>query len=331
MRDTERLILFHNNPPDLDKCVEIDGADLELVLEHVELTRHIQEIHSLFRILLVNAEKLTSEYIVYNYGGVFRDGEKADSDEDYYKINAYVISIISSGRALKESMDVFTKTVSDSCPEKAAYIDYDRALYDGSFAYRFIIHMRNYAQHAHLPVTCTDGVYFFDFTVILAKPHFTHKASIKEEMTRYRDEIIKLYDNNPTLSLTLTLAEFVYILLALYYRFLLSFKRLVYDSANTFSEIITRYPDNVVDGAFVYNTDDDGFIHAALVSDDSCLMIDNYLEEAKDKFEENKTEWEELKGSMISYYKENESANPKIGRLSAILSDPVKEASEQEK
>lgn len=297
--DTEQFVLLHGNSPSFASCIELDSNDLTCVEKHVELARHIKEIYGLYRVFLFNIEALRGEYDLFSNGAAYHNGELADAEDDYYKMNAFIISILTSGKALKDSMETFVRShLSEGNPERLSFEETNRSLYDGCFSYKFLLRLRDYTQHAHLPVDCFEGVYCFNIATIQAKPHFKHNAALEAEMIRFRDEMIKLYDSNPTLSLTWTLAEYVSVLLSLLSKFFDIVRPLIYDSTQHFSEVVSRYSSNVINGGFVYAMIDN-FAHLVDMNDNTNQMVDSYCTEVVDKTMQFQQDWAVLTEGTI--------------------------------
>ena len=112
--DTERLILTDGGkrPNNLQK---LSPQDIIIAETYVETTRHLQEIHQLYQIFIFQIENFLSRYTLYNSGGVYKNHDvfdrllPADSDSDHIAINVHIISIISAGRTLSESMESYIK------------------------------------------------------------------------------------------------------------------------------------------------------------------------------------------------------------------------------
>ncbi len=138
---------------------------------------------------------------------MFREQNPANSGADYISVNSHIINIISAGRTLIESMECYIKNNSDIGDAKQKYLDYYHNTYDSSFAYRFLIRLRDYSQHGHLPVSSTGNNYYFDLIQISNKPHYNHNKTFETQMKSIIDEILEKYHNTPTISLTETLAE----------------------------------------------------------------------------------------------------------------------------
>lgn len=297
--DTEQFFLLNDDSPSFDAYTELEPNDSKCVDEFVELARHVKEIYGLFRVFLFNIEALRENYELYAYGGCFRTGVLADSEDDYFKINAYVINILTAGKALKDSMETFVSSnLAEGSSERIAFDNANHSLYDGCFSYRFLLRLRDYTQHAHLPVDCFAGVYNFNLATIQAKPHFDHNAKMEAEMLRFRDEMIKLYNSNPTLSLTLTLAEYVSVLLSLLSKFFDIVKPIMYAATQRYLEVAARYSSNVINGGFVYAIIDN-IAHLIDINDNTNEMVDKYFDEVVEKTMQFQQEWAELTEGMI--------------------------------
>ena len=163
--------------------VSLSESELTVSRHHVEITRHLQEIHHLFLMLKYDIESLQKEYTLDVSGKVFRGGKPAKREEDFIAVNAHVINIISAGRTLTEAMECYINTNERIEPEaKNRYKSFCSNTYDKSFSYRLLIRLRDFSQHGHLPVCKTHNNYCFDLKQILEKPHFNHNEKLRRQM-----------------------------------------------------------------------------------------------------------------------------------------------------
>lgn len=298
--DTERIYRTHDELEEI-AFAELDCNDLKAVRDYVEITRHLQEIHSLFLIFKFQIELMQKEYILMNDGKVFFNEHPANREEDYIAINAYVTNIISAGKTLVEAMDCFINMDYPPCDSgyKQEYLDYYHGIYDSSFAYRFMIRLRDYAQHGHLPVDNEKNSFCFNLINILKKPHYNQNKTLQKQMTQVADEVMDVYDDIPTLSLTLTLAEFVSKLLFIYQRFWTAVEESLLEAQKNSQEVLGKYPENIMNasavfpGCFIYEVID-GWAHAINIADDSISMFSQFKIEAQDICDEYATAWSEL-------------------------------------
>lgn len=299
--DTEKTYRTHGQMGDL-AIVELAADDLESFKRHVEITRHLQEIHSLFSIFKFQIDILQKEYILKSDGSVFTNQNAADREEDYIAINAYSINIISAGKTLVQSMESFVKMdyFSPDDQLKKEYLEYYHKIYDHSFAYRLMIRLRDYAQHGHLPIDNEGNNYHINLDTILRKPHYNHNKTMAYEMKKIADEISDTYDDTPTFSLTRTLAEFVSKLSLLYERFWDIAENTLLKSQKRAQDIIKKYPENIINasetfpGFFIYDEEPEGWIHAVSCADDPEAMYHRFKNEARKTCDEYTAAWHEL-------------------------------------
>lgn len=299
--DTEKTYRTHGQMGDL-AIVELAADDLESFKRHVEITRHLQEIHSLFSIFKFQIDILQKEYILKSDGSVFTNQNAADREEDYIAINAYSINIISAGKTLVQSMESFFKMdyFSPDDQLKKEYLENYHKIYDHSFAYRLMIRLRDYAQHGHLPIDNEGNNYHINLDTILRKPHYNHNKTMAYEMKKIADEISDTYDDTPTFSLTRTLAEFVSKLSLLYERFWDIAENTLLKSQKRAQDIIKKYPENIINasetfpGFFIYDEEPEGWIHAVSCADDPEAMYHRFKNEARKTCDEYTAAWHEL-------------------------------------
>lgn len=304
--DTEKTYRTYGPLKDIT-IVKLGANDLEDFKRHVEITRHLQEIHSLFLIFKFQIDILQKEYTLKSGGRVFINQRVADRQEDYIAINAHTINIISAGKTLVQSMESFVDM--DYFPPdselKKEYLDYYHNVYDHSFAYRLMIRLRDYAQHGHLPIDNNGNEYHINLVTILRKPHYNHNKTIADEMKKIADEVGDVYDDIPTFSLTLTLAEFTSKLLSIYQKFWNISENALLKSQKCAQDIIKRYPENIINtseessGFFIYDEEPEGWIHAVSCADDPGAMYTQFKNEAQETFDEYMNAWHELtKGTV---------------------------------
>ncbi len=283
--DSERIFFFDKEPLDIS-FNELSSDDLKTARCHVELHRHTEKIHQLFLMFKFNLDCIQNNYTLMNSGEVFQNNNPAKGDEDYIAINAYVNNLISAGRTLIESMECYFNVLHNDDEQKNQYLDYYHNTYDKSFAYRFLIRLRDFSQHGHMPVFKQGHNYYFDLKQILETPHFNHNNALKQQMKRSADEIIEIYRDNPTLSLTKTLAEYVSQLLLIYHKFWLQIEPNIIDASLKFQSIIKSNAQNIIDNGngfakfFIYDVVE-GNAHATPIDINSQAMLQNFKEEAR--------------------------------------------------
>ena len=296
--DTE-LLFFNHNGFNLETYEDLPEYELNVVKRYVEITRHLHEIHQLYQMFIFNIDALLNTYELKGSGDILRRGEPARLETDYIAINAYTNNIISSGRTLVEAMECYVKVVyPEDDPVQGEYSNYYHSVYDSSFSYRLLIHLRNYAQHGHLPVSLEETGYCFNLYHILHKPHFNHKKNMETQMINIIQEIKDTYQDTPTLSLTYTLVEFIAQLLSIYEKFWFSIGDELVKGDLQFRQITHDYPQNVVRNTsgkpeyFLYEIKD-GNADLAYLKEDATQMLCEYYGEAISSYLKYKNSWED--------------------------------------
>ena len=304
--DTEKTVTFRDQIE--LSASELSPDEVELAKHHVEITRHLQEIQQLYLMFQYALDCIDSKYTLMSNGKVLKNNDPANTEADFIAINAMVNNLISAGRTLVESMECY---VSENYPkdnsDRKAYMDFYHKAYDNSFPYRFLIRMRDYSQHGHLPVNQDAEWYGFDLYQVLSKPHFKHNGRIKQQLENVVKEVVDIYGDIPRLSLAMTLAEFTAYLLAIYHQFWVSVESEVIVSEKMFKELISNYPENVnavEDGnvsLFIYDVDDDGVAHVVFTDDDASQMLSMFKAEAKEVADRYMNSWNQLKQGTLAF------------------------------
>lgn len=304
--DTEKTFVLRDQNVEFS-AAELSPDEVELSKNYVELTRHLQEIRHLYLMFQYGLDCIDSKYILMSNGKLLKNNEPAITEADFIAINAMVNNLISAGRTLVESMECY---VSENYPkensDRKGYMDFYHKTYDGSFPYRFLIRMRDYSQHGHLPVNQYGEWYGFDLYQVLKKPHYKHNGMIKQQLENVVKEAMDIYGDIPRLSLAMTLAEFTAYLLAIYHQFWVAVEPAMTASEKKFKELIANHPENVnVVGdenvsLFIYDIDADGLAHMVFVDDDVSQMVSMFKIEAKEVADRYMNSWHQLKqGTLI--------------------------------
>lgn len=216
-----------------------------------------------------------------------------------------IINLIGSARTLTESMDCYVDEIFESeSTDVEAFHGFTHSIYDGCFAYRFLIRLRDFSQHGHPPVSQKDMNYFFDLRQILEMPHFTHNKQIKEQLSASVAEIMDAYHGYPHLGITMTVAEFTVGLWNVYHYFLSCVKTHLQKSFTQAQTIIERYPKNIVlkkdefSGLFVYSVNDK-HANVITVGENTIEMLEQFQLEAKRTLEIFQENWDELKKGVF--------------------------------
>lgn len=257
--ETERTVRLDEDSPS-PPFSELTAEELETVKRYVELTRHLQELHQLFLIFKFDLDAFLSRYRITSSGEVFCGDILADSNDDYIAVNAGVISIISAGKTLVESMRTYVR---ENCgKESKIYLSFEAfcsSVYDHTFAYRFLMRLRDYAQHGHLPVNKDKGWYGFDLKTIVEKPRFKQNGKIQKELETLICEVQEKYGDLIRMPLADMLAQYTPKLLSIYRIFWSTIEKEFLKNEADFWEIVRTHPENVFaqedchPGFFSYN------------------------------------------------------------------------------
>lgn len=280
-------------------CKELSENDLQIARHFIESSRHLQEIRQLLLIFKNDIDNLQKEYVFMNTGNVFCGKAPAMHENDFIAINAYTINLISAGRTLVESMECYidnNPNVDDDAKQR--YLEFYHQTYDSSFAYRFLIRLRDYSQHGHLPVSSEGNNYYFDLIQITDKPHYNHNKALKKQMKNIIDEILTKYHDTPTIAFTETLAEFVAKLLSIYKMFWRQTESGFKASYDSFQSLVFEYPDNFI-------ADEDGLSRFFVydIIDGNAQVVDPNGN-SQEMFIQFKNEAEELCDAYEAAYKE---------------------------
>lgn len=306
--DTEKFFILNKENAlfDFTNFSELHAIDLDIAEHHVELTRHLQEIHQLFLVLKFNLDILEKEYCLMNTGRVFHNGQEAAKESDYIAINAFIGNIISSGRTLIENMECFVKEILPAKSEsQQAWLNYYHDVYDRSFAYRFLIRLRDFSQHGHLPVSYSKDSYCFDLIQVLNKPHYNHNPKIKVELEKFTQISLETYRDTPTLSLTLTLAEYFSELMSIYSRFWTVVESHFVETNTKFKILLKEWSCNISFDYFAYKIVDSN-AHLVSIKDEPTKMFNTYKKEAKQTYKEYRRAWEQIKPTVFRTVKKTE-------------------------
>lgn len=209
----------------IDSLLEtITESDKRIFLNYVELTRHIIELDKLFNVYRYNLTNLLKHFTIFTNDLIESTGEKLTEDQYYYQINALTINLISSAKTLTESIEVCMKNFLAEKDFKSFKNKILSKPYDEHFSYRFLLHMRNYSQHGHLPVNIHQQRVYFDLDEILAMPHFDFNGQLKKELDVLRKDIYNQFRDSPRISYVYTVAKFNLVITEIYFNYLKEIK-----------------------------------------------------------------------------------------------------------
>lgn len=308
--ETEQF-LFNNGLLDEGSFYELTPEALSVVNEYVEVTRHLQEIHQLFSLFMYNVECMICTYTLENNGNITINGQPANSEKDFIAINAITNSILASGKTLNESMNCFIKEHFDETENPRIQFEvFCREAYDSSFAYRLLSRLRDYTQHGHLAVSKENSCYFFNLKTILHKPHYTHNATLAQQIKEISEDIIQNYQDTPTIYILFAIAEFISQFLNIYNCFWESVIDETVDFCDYFIQFVSQMPENFIykekisEGPFIYDVVD-GIAQIVLVDSNAKQMYMKFADEASAISLEYENSWIVLANSVVRIKKEN--------------------------
>lgn len=279
---------------------ELNKKELDTIQEYIEFARHIQEIDQLFHIYKVNLDNLLINYELMNNDNYYRKSNNLKEKDDGIVINALVINYISSAKTLIESIDSFIKEKMGDEKYNKYKIDCLSRIYDERFSYRLLIHLRDFAQHGHLPVYISlDNKCSFDLDQILNTPHFKHNKKLEEEMKSIAFIIQKDFGDNPRIMFVRSIAEFEVAVLEIYDYFItdviLELKKL----RKELDDLIDRRPDIIykskdsLDGFILYTMVDNN-VHCMDPRQKTIEMVNNIKKDIKIELVSAKNEFKEI-------------------------------------
>ncbi len=283
---------------------DMDDKELGSVRKYVEITRHIQEIDNLFHVFRFNLKSILHYYVLLYSDKIERKIAYDHETSDCVAINALTINFISSGKTLMESIENFLK-INDGELYEEFKKNYLSKEYDGNFQYRFLLRLRDYAQHGHLPVSMNfDNKYCFDLNHILLTPHFNHNPTIKNEMEDIKDKIYEQFSDYPYIVLTRSLAEFNICITRNYLEFLKKIRKLLHDSVDDIKSLLEKRPKIInksSDGfdGYVFYEITDGTLHAFNTKDNPQKMLSQYKNFVSKVLKEEQAELDKMNASFV--------------------------------
>ncbi len=296
----EEVILFKEEK-NID-IPELEDDEKNSIKLFIEITRHIQEIEQLFCIFQINLKNLLYFYQINNNDTIVRNVSFDFDEDDVLIVNTFTINFISSGKTVKESIEMFLKQYVGESSQK--YIEYItncfNKLYDDYFGYRLLLRMRDFSQHGHLPVTRDyNNKYAFDLEHILLTPHYNHNKTLENEMKKIKEDIHKKYQDNARIVYTISMIEFNFCIIKTYVEFLNCVEEILNASINNIKKLLKDKPeiiyesDDELNGLVFFDEDDN--IHAFDPKEDSSLMFQTIKNKAIILLEKEEVELEEMK------------------------------------
>jgi hypothetical protein len=304
MKKDTRFYLKDFSDTELERNIKellsvISNSEEKIFSDYVELTRHIIEIDKLFYVFRYNLENLLDQFIIYNNDLIERRNIQLSEDQYYFQINALTINLISSAKTLTESLEVCMKSFLSK--ENFDFFKF-RILskpYDECFSYRFLLHMRNYSQHGHLPINIHEQRAYFDLDDILSMPHFDLNGQLKKEINDLRIDIYSQFENSPFISYVYTVARFNLIITEIYLNYLKEVKPILVRSNDRKNELLTDNkfnlinPDGSVSDMIFYGFDGENY-HRFNRNDNSLAMFADMKKEVQKILKKEKQHYREI-------------------------------------
>ena len=282
---------------------DLNDEELATIKYYIKITKHMQEINGLFQVFDFNLNSMRHHYAVFNDGTIKRNVEYDFNVSDIVAINALTINLISSGQTLIESIEVFLKKNGEELYPafKANCLSKE---YDECFSYRFLLRLRDYVQHCHLPVSLNfDNKYCFDLNQILFTPRFSHNSRIKSQMADIANEIFEKYSDYPYLALTFSLAEFSVCIIRIYLEFLKKTRDLLHNSVDSIKALINRRPEIIhkssdcFNGLVLYELDG-GTLHLFDPKDNPKKMLSQYKNAVFEILQEEQSKLSKMRSGL---------------------------------
>lgn len=280
---------------------ELTEDEINAILEFIEYTRHIQEIDYLFRVFKTNLNAILFHYQLNADDTISRKINFNDSEEDFIIINALIINYISSAKTFIESIECFLPEHLGIDEFKKFESEFLNKIYDEEFSYRFLIRLRDYAQHGHLPVNVAiDKKCSFDLIQILNTPHFNHNKKIQDEMQKSQEQISKDFEGYPRIAFAISIAKFQLCILKIYLFFINTVKNKLQIFKNKLDSIINEKPDiihkseDILNGLILFSTYDDNCIHCINFKDDPIDMIQKTKNDIEEQLKSEQKEYDKF-------------------------------------
>lgn len=273
---------------DCDKLFipKINDNEKEIFNIYIELTRHIIELNKLFHIYRCNFNMLHSHFEMYTNDLIKEKKTNTNEESTYIQINTLTINLISSAKTLVESIETFFKVNQYSEKAKNFKKSILSQVYDTVFPYRFLLQLRNYSQHGHLPLCIEKNRVYFDPYEIVVTPHYKMTGLVKKEILILQEDIYKIYRTHTRISFTITIAEFNTKVTEIYFKFIRDSLPIVITYDEKVKKIIKRHPELIIkSGKFknmvIYDYIDQMF-HMFSTKSNDVDMIKEFKSEAKD-------------------------------------------------
>ena len=307
--NTETVILIEHINTDIDKLIlpELNDEEKSCIHYFIEINRHIQEIDKLFHIFRFNLKSMLHYYTIMNTDRIKRKFIFDFKTSDYIAINALIINFISSGKTLTEAIENFLKEKTGDNSELYQMFKTQclSEKYDQCFSYRFLLRLRDFSQHGHLPITVDiNNICCIDIDQILLTPHFNHNKTILQQIENIRNELHEKHTSYPKIVFTLSIAEFNICITEIYVEFLNNIEKPLQDSIDKIKTLLVNRPEliykssDILNGFVLYELDGTYSIHAFNPQGDSKAMYLGFKDIAIKILKKEKNEWDILNASI---------------------------------
>lgn len=308
--DQKKILPFEKF--NLDDITIWDYSDEEMksFIFYVDITNSMEEVHQVFEIFQYNMERLLSVYKLNRNDRIERITPNFRKFNDNTEINALVINLISSGKSLLEAM----KLCVQSCYSKES--DMDRQFrevlsheYDNCFSYCFLLRLRDFSQHGHVPVSIDGEKICFDISQLVNTLHFNFNKAILGQMQEFCDELLLKEKVQAHYVFSMAIAEFSVSVFKIYCEYWNVMQEIFYKSLKNISELIQRYPAAIkhrnkkFDNYIFYLIENN--LHTFNTSENSEEMYLQYLKEAEVIKKSQEKELKKFRGNIKSIPKDD--------------------------
>lgn len=293
--DTENLIVCTEEMRDLiDNVSYVEGTieELSFVTDYVEITRCLQEIYQWYQIIKFNLYYLKIE----------------SASDDVIAVNSYVIGLLGAGKSFIDLMTDCMKRSYGS--DSAEYIKFmDECVtkeYDDSFSYRFLLRLRNFSQHCHIPISYQHASFCFDLAQIYNTPHYNFNKKVREQAENLMEDVLMNAGRNLTLAIEPTVASYICSVYKIFKSFLKSIRPELINKQMVLFKVIeehpellehTDYPD--YEGVLFYLIEDaPEILHAISTLEDPQGLLSFWLNDVVDAYKEETKTLKKMIGLM---------------------------------
>lgn len=223
--------------------LEGDSNELKVIIDYVEYTRYVHEIHQW--------------YEIYNFC-LCNLKEVTDKHRGSIEINAYLVNLLASGKNIAENMENYLKFIFGE--ESADFINfrtyYSTFEYDHNFSYKFLVKLRNFSQHGHIPVSVVGDNARFDVKQIYYTQHYNFNASLKNEVDNFIQFIEKHNPeeaDGPHIDFRYTVSSYTVSLYRIYNRFLNIMSVAIHNAKREFFSFVNENEDLINHKKAEYN------------------------------------------------------------------------------